>query len=163
MDIQFVLDPYACAVYIVSYITKGQRGMSKLLCKACDEAKEGNKDIVNKARHFGNKFLNAVEISAQEAVYLVLQMPLRRSSREFQFINTSDPDERTFLVKSMEKIKELPDQTLDIESDNVIKRYQKRPKQLGNCVWWILSHGLIVKNESNQQKTAESNMLTQQF
>ena len=27
MDIQFVLDPYACAVYILSYITKGQRGM----------------------------------------------------------------------------------------------------------------------------------------
>ena len=72
MDIQFVLDPYACAVYILSYITKGQRGMSKLLCKACDEAKEGNKDIVNKARHIGNKFLNHVEISSQEAIYLVL-------------------------------------------------------------------------------------------
>lgn len=25
MDLQFVLDPYACAVYILSYITKGQR------------------------------------------------------------------------------------------------------------------------------------------
>jgi hypothetical protein len=80
MDIQFVLDPYACAVYILSYITKGQRGMSKLLRKACEEAKEGNKNIVSKVRHIGNKFLNAVEISAQEAVYLVLQMPLRRSS-----------------------------------------------------------------------------------
>ena len=31
MDLQFALDPYACAVYILSYITKGQRGMSKLL------------------------------------------------------------------------------------------------------------------------------------
>ena len=99
MDIQFVLDPYACAVYILSYITKGQRGISKLLRKACEEAKEGNKNIINKVRHIGNKFLNAVEISAQEAVYLVLQMPSRRSSREFQFINTSDPDERTFLLK----------------------------------------------------------------
>ena len=39
MDIQFVQDPYACAVYILSYITKGQRGMSKLLRKACEEAK----------------------------------------------------------------------------------------------------------------------------
>ena len=97
MDIQFVLDPYACAVYILSYITKGQRGMSKLLRKACEEAKEGNKNIASKVRHIGNKFLNAVEISAQGAVYLVLQIPLRRSSREFQFINTSDPDERTFL------------------------------------------------------------------
>ena len=27
-DIQYVLDPYACATYILSYITKGQRGMS---------------------------------------------------------------------------------------------------------------------------------------
>ena len=101
MDIQFILDPYACAVYILSYITKGQRGISKLLRKACEEAKEGNKNIINKVRHIGNKFLNAVEISAQEAVYLVLQMPSRRSSREFQFINTSDPDERTFLLKKI--------------------------------------------------------------
>ncbi len=29
MDIQFVLDPYACAVYILTYITKGQRGMRR--------------------------------------------------------------------------------------------------------------------------------------
>lgn len=63
--------------------------MSKLLRKACDEVKEGNKKIVNRVRRIGNKFLNAVEIRAQEAVYLVMQMPLRRSSREFQFSNTS--------------------------------------------------------------------------
>ena len=92
MDVQFVLDPYACAVYILSYITKGQRGISKLLDKASKEANSGNKDIVNRVRHIGKAFLNAAEISAQEAVYLVLQMPLRRSSREFQFINTSNPD-----------------------------------------------------------------------
>jgi endonuclease/exonuclease/phosphatase (EEP) superfamily protein YafD len=141
--------------------------MSKLLRKACEEAKEGNKDIVNKVRHIGNKFLNAVEISAQEAVYLVLQMPLRRSSREFQFINTSDPNERTFLVKSMDKIKELPDHSLDIESDNVIKRYQRRPRQLQN---WCLADfvaWLNCKNEINEQKTikqsADSKLLTDDF
>ena len=50
MDIQFVLDPYACSVYILSYITKGQRGMSKLLRKACEEEKEGNKNIASKVR-----------------------------------------------------------------------------------------------------------------
>lgn len=80
MDIQYVLDPYACASYILSYITKGQRGMSKLLEKATDDAKSGSKDITNRIRHIGNKFLNAVGISAQEAVYLVLQMPMRRST-----------------------------------------------------------------------------------
>ena len=42
MDIQYVLDVYACAMYIVSYISKAQKGMSELLRKACAEAKEGN-------------------------------------------------------------------------------------------------------------------------
>ena len=121
MDLQFVLGPYAWAVYILSYITKGQRGMSKQLETASKEATAGNKDIVNRVRHIGNKFLNSVEISSQEAVYLVLQMPLRRSTREFQFINTSNPDERTFLLKTLDKIKELPDNSTDIESDNIIK------------------------------------------
>ena len=152
MDIQFVLDPYACAVYILSYITKGQRGMSKLLRKACEEAKEGNKNIVNKVRHIGKKFLNAVEISAQEAVYLVLQMPLRRSSREFQFINTSDPDERTFLLKGMDKIKEFPDNSIDIESDNIIKRYQRRPKQMENVCLADFVAWYNCKSESNEQR-----------
>ncbi len=157
MDIQFVLDPYACAVYILTYITKGQRGMSKLLRKACEEAKEGNKNIVNKVRHIGNKFLNAVEISAQEAVYLVLQMPLRRSSREFQFINTSDPDERTFLLKSMDKIKELPDNSCDIESDNIIKRYQRRPKQLENLCLADFVAWYNCKSEGNDHIKAKPN------
>ena len=157
MDIQFVLDPYACAVYILTYITKGQRGMSKLLRKACEEAKEGNKNIVNRVRHIGNKFLNAVEISAQEAVYLVLQMPLRRSSREFQFINTSDPDERTFLLKSMDKIKELPDNSCDIESDNIIKRYQRRPKQLENLCLADFVAWYNCKSEGNDHIKAKPN------
>ena len=157
MDVQFVQDPYACAVYILSYITKGQRGMSKLLRKACEKAKQGNKNIVNKVRHIGNKFLNAVEISAQEAVYLVLQMPLRRSSREFQFINTSDPDERTFLLKSLDKIKELPDNSIDIESDNIIKRYQRRPKKLENLCLADFVAWYNCKSESNQQRKLKSN------
>ena len=61
--------------------------MSKLLEKACKEVRQGNKDLSSKIKHIGNKFLNSVEISAQEAVYLVLQMPLRRSSCQFQFMN----------------------------------------------------------------------------
>ena len=64
MDIQFVLDVYACAMYIVSYISKAQKGMSQLLQRACDEAREGNSSIKQQVRNIGNKFLNSVEISA---------------------------------------------------------------------------------------------------
>ena len=78
MEIQYALDPYACATYTLSYITKGQQGMSRLLEKASEKAKAGNKNITNRVRHIRNKVLSAVEISAQEAVYLLLQIPLRR-------------------------------------------------------------------------------------
>ena len=154
VDIKYILDPYACAVYILSYITKGQRKMSKLLRKASEEARSGNKDIVNKVRHIGNKFLNAVEIRAQEAVYLVLQMPLRRSSREFQFINTSNPEEIT-LLKTMDEIQDFPDNSEDIKSGNLIKRYQRRPKQLEHYyLWLILQHGLTAKSKVKATYTA---------
>ena len=73
MDIQYVLDVYVCAMYIVSYISKAEKGMSELLRKAVAEAKEGNTNIKQQVRDIGNKFLNSVEISAQEAVYVVLQ------------------------------------------------------------------------------------------
>ena len=67
MDIQFVLDVYACAMYIVSYISKAQKGMSELLRQACTEARKGNSSTKQPVRDIGNKFLHSVEISAQEA------------------------------------------------------------------------------------------------
>ncbi|XP_069109303.1 uncharacterized protein [Argopecten irradians] len=129
-DLQFVLDPYACAVYIVAYISKSQRGMSLLLDEACKEARSGNMDIKRQVRHIGNKFLNSVEVSAQEAAYLTLQLPLTKSSRDVVFINTSEPHNRTFLLKQKDVLEKLPQDSTDIESDNIVKRYAKRPKQL---------------------------------
>ena len=62
MDIQFVLDVYACAVYIVNYISKAQKGMSELLREACTEARKGNSSIKQQVRDIGSKFVNNVEI-----------------------------------------------------------------------------------------------------
>ena len=45
MDIQYVLDPYACATYILSYITKGQRGMSRLLEKHVKKQRQATKTL----------------------------------------------------------------------------------------------------------------------
>lgn len=82
MDIQFVLDPYACVTYILSYITKANRGMSKLMREVVDDINtRGNISHREKLKEIAKKFLNASEISAQEAVYYILQMPVSMSSR----------------------------------------------------------------------------------
>ena len=99
LDIMIVLEPYGCATYIVGYISKSQRGMSASLMQQQKEARKGNFDLKKQVRHIGNVFSNCVEVSAQEAVYLVLQIPLTKCTRDIVFINTSTPEERIFLLK----------------------------------------------------------------
>ncbi|MCG8076810.1 MAG: AAA family ATPase [Candidatus Thiodiazotropha taylori] len=130
LDIQIILEPYGCATYVVGYISKSQRGMSAQLDAAAKEARKGNSDLKKQVRHIGNVFSNCVEVSAQEAVYLTLQIPLTKATRDVVFINTSSADERVFLLKPKSILDELPPESTDIESDNVIQRYSKRPRQL---------------------------------
>ena len=55
MDLQFIIDVYACAIYIASYLTKAQRGISELLRNACKEVNKGNKTIKEQVRIIGEK------------------------------------------------------------------------------------------------------------
>ena len=88
LDIQIVLEPYGCASYVVGYISTSQRGMSAQLEAAAKEARKGNSDIKKQVRHIGTVFSNCVEVGAQEAVYLALQIPLTKGTREVVYINT---------------------------------------------------------------------------
>lgn len=75
-----------------------------------------------------------METSAQEAVYLTLQMPLTKAARHVVFINTSPSDKRTFLLKQNSELEKLSPDSTEISSSNDIKRY--RPKSFEN---WCLA------------------------
>ena len=79
-DIQYVLDPYSCVVYICDYLMKSNKGISKLLEAVAKEAKEGNMDLKQSVRHIDNKFLNCSEMSEQECAYSLLELPITQSS-----------------------------------------------------------------------------------
>ena len=161
MDIQFITNAYACVMYIVNYVSKGQRGMSDLLRRACDEAKKGSSNIQDQVRVIGNKFLKHVEISAQEAIYLTLQMPLKHSSCAHAFINTSPQDERPFILKSADQLASLPADSEDIQCSNNVKRYSKRPVEAhGMCLvdfiaWYDIKKSTYRKKSKVLNETTE--------
>ena len=126
LDIQIVLEPYGCASYVVGYISKSQRSMSAQLEAAAKEAQKGTLDIKKQVRHIGNVSSNCVEVSAQEAVYLALQIPLTKGTRDVVYINTCTLVERVFLLKPKSILNELPAESTTIESDNIVQRYSKR-------------------------------------
>lgn len=99
MDIQYDLDAYSCVMYILSYISKAEREMGRLLKQAQKEASEGNEDIVQDMRKVGSAYLNHREISAQEAVHRVCSLKLKDCSREVAFIPTDEHASR--LTKSL--------------------------------------------------------------
>ena len=160
LDIQIVLVPYGCASYIVGYMSKSQRGMSAQLDAAAKEARKGNFDLKKQVRHIGNVFSNCVEVSAQEAVYLALQIPLTKCTRDIVFINTSTPEERIFLLKRKSVLDELPAESTAVESDNIIQRYSKRPKKLQNfCLVDYVSKVDVIYPKGNKlpEKVEEKN------
>ena len=58
-------------------------------------------------------------MGAQEAVYLALQIPLTKGTREVVYINTCASRERVFLLKPKSVLDELPAEPTNIESDNI--------------------------------------------
>ena len=70
-DIQFILDPYATATYCTSYMTKVDKSMTtelKSILQICITDKTNANIRILK---LGNAFLNAQQMSAQLAIYLI--------------------------------------------------------------------------------------------
>ncbi|KAI8498196.1 hypothetical protein Bbelb_241400 [Branchiostoma belcheri] len=129
MDIQYVLDAYSCVKYIVSYISKAEREMGKLLKQAHKEAREGNEDVVTEMRKVGHAYIHHREVSAQEAVYRVCSLKLKDCSREVIFIPTDEHANR--LSKPLAAIKQLASQgdEASIWMPSIMDRYKARPRE----------------------------------
>ena len=104
MDIQPVLCPFICIMYIVSYIAKNEREMGDLLKAAEQEAKEGNCEPMQQLRMIGNVYLHHREVSIMESVYRATGMPLKNSSRQVIFLpSDSDTDKISKPISYLKK------------------------------------------------------------
>ncbi|XP_062612709.1 uncharacterized protein LOC134274433 [Saccostrea cucullata] len=142
MDIQYVLDPFSCIVYIISYISKSEREMGMLLKQTQVEAAEGNLSAHDTIKRVGSAYLNHREVSAQEAVYRVCNLKMKESSRKVIFIPVGENPTR--LSKPLAQIKKnrkvemgendlITDDSDDEEENsmwmtNIVERYENRPE-----------------------------------
>lgn len=100
-----------------------------------------------------------VEVGAQEAAYLVLQMPLRRTSRSFLFIDTNPPEDRVVMIKPMHVLEEMKDDSTDIESNNIVKQYQQRPKNIENiCLADFVSKFSVKYKKKNAENVVQNDL-----
>ena len=132
MDIQFILDPYACLAYIINYINKSDRGLSKLLRDINGNIKE-DETLFQRLKKITSAFVNASEISAQEVVYQLLGKTMSSCSRDTIYVSSVPKEDRVRMVKSKKTLEFLAKKnknSTDIFVDGVIEHYINRPKQL---------------------------------
>lgn len=86
MDLQFVVEEFSCAAYVVEYVNKTNRGISSLhreLIKLQEE--HPDHDYNGLLKKVSIKMLNSVEMSAQEASWYLLRQPMSEASRKVRF------------------------------------------------------------------------------
>ena len=91
--VQYVLNAYACVMYVASYIMNTDRAMGQLLKQVAAEAITD--ELKQQLRKVDSAFLTHREVSTQEAVYTILSSPMKQLSRSVVFINSNPKNERS--------------------------------------------------------------------
>ena len=157
MDIQYMINAYACVMYIALYVLKAEKGMGELLKQVAKELQHGNtRQQLNKLR---SVFLTNREVSAQEAVYRMLSMPLRRCSRTTIFLNTDHKDSRDSLLLPFTQLEKLNDNDENVYCKNIIDRYAARPEKLEDmCLTQFAANYTYKRETSNDVTQYEDNI-----
>ncbi|XP_065305470.1 uncharacterized protein [Dermacentor albipictus] len=134
MDLQIILDVYACAAYVVEYVNKAARGVSSLgraITKMLEED-ESKMTYEQAMRKLGVHILNGIEMSAQEAAWMLLQFDMSQTSTDVIFVNTVWPEERVRTRKTKRQMDEeqLDTTSTDIWRKGVVEKYEERPPEM---------------------------------
>ncbi len=105
-------------MYVASYMLKSEKSMGELLKQV---SKECGEQIRTQLRRLGSVFLNHQKVSAQEAVYRILSLPLKQLSRKAIFVNTGLKD-RVSVLKPIGQIQNTEDDSEDIYQTSLIDR-----------------------------------------
>ena len=112
LDVQYVTNTYACVMYVASYVSKPEKTLGDVLNAVSSSAQHlGPKTAM---KNVAQKFLTHREVSAQEAIYRLLSLPLIQGSRQIIFLPTDFPGNRTRLMKPLKMIEMLDDDDTDV-------------------------------------------------
>ena len=127
LDVSPITNEYACAAYVLGYLTKAEAGLSKLLKSLDEDAEKYGLSTDERLKKFANALDNSREVSIQEICYRTLGLGMCVGSRVVKFINVNKPEERDGLLKgSLDSLGN--DESPFMNSP--IDYYQARPEEL---------------------------------
>ena len=122
------MNAYACVMYVASCIMKNERSMGELLKHVSNEVR--TEALTTQLCKVGAAFLTHREVSAQEAVYRMLSLPMKQLSRSVVFVNTNTKHEQIAVLKDTNSLSQLDENDTSVFQKSLIDRYQHRPQTI---------------------------------
>ncbi|KAL3219068.1 hypothetical protein MRX96_030697 [Rhipicephalus microplus] len=123
MDMQIILDHYACASYVVDYVNRSDRGMSNLKRTVAEILKTNpNDDIEAVMRKLRVDILKGIEMPAQEAAWFRLKQDMSHKSWEVVYVPTCYPEERVRVRKTRAELEALLPGSTDVWKANLVQK-----------------------------------------
>ncbi|KAL1277144.1 hypothetical protein QQF64_023817 [Cirrhinus molitorella] len=127
MDIQFILNPYSCIMYMLSYISKAEHEMSDYLKRVIKDSSHDNLSDHECMKQVMNACSKNREVSAQEAVARTCSLKLKSSSRAVIFIPTDDNAVKMSLP--MKYLQSMDDDVENVWMTGLPEKYKARPNR----------------------------------
>ena len=128
LDVQYILDPYSCVMYILSYISKSEHELGEILKTALEEIKEQNcpSDLRTQMKKLGSVYFDHREVSVQESIVRICGLRMKDSTRQVTFVPT---DNNARLSKPLAQIQAIAAQNSEenIWMTSLEDRYRPRP------------------------------------
>ena len=131
MDIQYVLNAYASFKYVV---IKTEKSVGKLLKHITAEARTD--ELKMQMRKVGSAFLTHREVSAQEAIYRILSLPMKQLSRSIVFVDTTPKHERIPVLRDS-NAKDLDDDDTSVFQKSLMNRDHLPCIKLSLVPYWL--------------------------
>ncbi|XP_076838347.1 uncharacterized protein LOC143483367 [Brachyhypopomus gauderio] len=125
IDIQYILNPYSCVMYILSYISKAEHEMSDYLKRIVADTNQANTSDRDEMKQIMQAYSKNREVSVQEAVARVCSLKLKSCSRNVIFVPTDDN-----ALKMSLPLKSLNDKSPESENiwmSGLPEKYKNRP------------------------------------
>ena len=164
MDIQIVGSKYAAAAYICTYVCKNEP--NSLKSAISDAIKKLPDYASNRKRlsNIGNVLLTHRVISAQEASFRLLNLPMVYSSRTTIYIPSTPPHKQYKLLKPRKAIESLSEESTDVYVSGMHEKYTRRPASAHfnnmSLVKFATNHSFSNKKFTTSTRNSTSNLRT---
>jgi len=147
--VKYILDPYSIVAYCTFYLTKVNKYVTQKMQSMLKKCKHEQYEAFKQIKKLGNTFLNAQQMSIQQAMHISLSIPFYHSTRSFQFINTCNEHERTFVLLPQKILRNSTPTSTNIQCKSLVYKYKEWHHSLENISLQNLLLVMTLKHVKN--------------